>query len=109
MDSLVLNPPASAVRHLRQKASRCQPKRWTHDRGSELKVPTNRPLYTAPFHPPCRRDLTGKRSAVTCTWLNPASSSLNSPMLNLRMTGASSCSSPTFISFDSAFSQDMRL
>src|SRR5262249_54508273 len=44
--------------HLRQKASRCQPKRWTMDRGSTLKVPTKTPLYTAPFQPPWRRDFT---------------------------------------------------
>ena len=33
----------------------------------------------------------------------------NSPTLNFRSTGASSCSRPTFISFESAFSHDTRL
>src|SRR5215510_1815742 len=105
----IISSQGSAVGDLRQNASRCQPKRWTHERGSALKVPTNRPLYTAPFHPPCRRDLTGKRSGTIVTSEKPASSRLNSEMLNFDSTGASSCSRPTFISFDRAFSHDTRL
>ena len=41
--------------------------------------------------------------------LKPASKALNSGMLNFKRTGASSCSRPTFITFDKTFSHDTRL
>ena len=50
--------------HLRQNASRCQPNRRTSRRGRALKVPTKIVLNTRPFHPPCSRDFTGKRSST---------------------------------------------
>ena len=95
--------------HLRQNARRCHPKRFTSDRGRALKVPTNMVLNTKPFHPPWRRDLTGNRSSTISTSLNPSSRDLNSAALYLPSTGASSCSSGTFISFESALSHDTRL
>src|SRR4051794_27325489 len=95
--------------HLRQNARRCHPKRLTTDLGSALKVPTKNVLKSVPFHPPCRRDFTGKRSSTMRTSRNPASSCRNSPAVYFRRTGASSCSRGTFISFDSALSHDIRL
>ena len=67
--------------YLRQNARRCQPKRRTSDRGSALKVPTNKVLNSMPFHPPCRRDFTGKRSSTIRTSRKSASSARNSPAL----------------------------
>src|SRR5262249_16897348 len=95
--------------HFRQKASRCQPNRRTKGRGSALKVPTNSPWHAAPFHPPCRRDLPGNRSGTMAPCVNPLTRRRNSPMLNLSSTGASSCSSPTFISFERPLSHETRL
>ena len=74
-----------------------------------MKVPTNRVLNAVPFQPPCSRDLTGNRSGTIRTSSNGDSSARNSPMVYLRSTGASSCSSATFITFDSPFSHEMRL
>src|SRR5216683_7422595 len=53
--------------HFLQKASKCQPKRRTSERGRALNVPTKTPLYKAPFQPPCRRERTGKRSGTIRT------------------------------------------
>src|SRR5207237_3950780 len=96
-------------RHLRQKATRCQPNRRTHARGSALNVPTKNVLNSIPFHPPCSRDFTGNRSSKMRTSRNPESTARNSAALYFFSTGASSCSRPTFISLESAFSQEIRL
>src|SRR6185295_7674570 len=95
--------------HLRQNARRCHPKRLTSARGSALNAPTKNVLKSVPFHPPCRRDFTGKRSSTIRTSRNPRSNWRNSPALYFKSTGASSCSSGTFINFESAFNHEMRL
>src|SRR5262249_14469185 len=95
--------------YLRANAIRCHPSGRTHARGNALNVPTKSVLKAVPFHPLCRRDLTGNRSGTIRTSENGVSRFRNSAMLNVRRTGASSCSSSTFISFDRAFSQDTRL
>src|SRR5437762_7478913 len=95
--------------HFRQNARRCHPNRLTSDRGSALKAPTKNVLNSVPFHPPWRRDFTGKRSSTMRTSRNPPSSCRNSAALYLSRTGASSCSSGTFISFESAFNHEIRL
>src|SRR4051794_7520967 len=95
--------------HFLQNASRCQPNRRTSARGIALNVPTKNVLNTVPFQPLCRRDFTGNRSSTIRMSRNPASRARNSPALYLRRTGASSCSSGTFINFDNALSQEIRL
>ena len=72
-------------------------------------MPTKKVLNARPFQPPCRRDFTGKRSGTIRTSANGASRALNSAIEYFTSTGASSCSSGTFITFDRAFSHDTRL
>ena len=95
--------------YFRQKAMRCQPKGRTQDRGSALKTPTKHVLKTSPFHPPCSRDLTGKRSGTMRVPANGASKVRNSALENFLRHGASSCSRATFMTLDSAFNHEMRL
>src|SRR6185503_20667377 len=83
--------------HLRQNARRCHPNRLTSDRGNALNPPTKNVLKSVPFHPPCRRDFTGKRSSTIRISRNPPNSWRNSPALYFKRTGASSCSRGTFI------------
>src|SRR5262245_48113501 len=95
--------------HFRQNARRCHPKRLTSGRGSALNAPTKNVLNSVPFQPPWSRDFTGNRSSTMRTSRKSFSSRRNSPLLYLRSTGASSCSSGTFINFESAFNQEIRL
>src|SRR5262249_8887029 len=95
--------------HFRQNARRCQPKRLTSERGSALKAPTKNVLNAMPFQPPWSRDFTGKRSSTMRTSENAPSRSRNSAALYFFSTGASSCSSGTFMTLDNAFSQEIRL
>ncbi len=104
-----VSPGAAGPPPLRQKAIRCQPSGRTQARGRALKVPTNRPLKATAFQPWCRRDLTGNRSGTRRTSAKGASSTRNSPIEYFLSTGASSCSSATFMTFDSAFSHEIRL
>src|SRR3954467_11366141 len=101
--------PHSAVPHLRQNASRCHPHRRVIVRGTALNAPTKTVLYAAPFQPPCSLDFTGNRSNTSPTLLNGASNCRNSAAVIFLRTGASSCSRPTFISFDRAFSHECLL
>ena len=79
-------------------------------RGSALNVPTKNVLNSMPFQPPCSRDFTGKPLFDDPDVAEAVQQRAElARRCTCSSTGASSCSSGTFISFDSAFSHEMRL